>query len=85
MSHLLDILLVGALLLASILYALLTIGPRSWRTGLSSGLAAIGLGRFAPKSSGACGGCDNCGSTTTPAKAGAETRVALKDIGRRPS
>jgi hypothetical protein len=84
MSHLLDILLVGAVLLGSILYAALALGPRAWRLRIASILASLGLARIAPKTSGACGGCDNCAAPDAQEPtAGAETRVALKDIGRR--
>jgi hypothetical protein len=84
MSNLLDLLLVGAALLASILYAIIALGPRTWRRHIGSALAACGLSRLAPKDSGACGGCDNCAAPDgkTP-PAGAETRIPLEDIGRR--
>jgi hypothetical protein len=84
MSSLLDLLLVGGALLASILYALVALGPRTWRRHIGRALAAGGLSRFAPKDSGACGGCDNCAAPDgkTPS-AGAETRIPLEDIGRR--
>ncbi len=84
MSKLLDLLLVGGALLASILYAIVALGPRTWRGHIGSALAACGLARVAPKDSGACGGCDNCGATDAKeAKAGGETRIPLDDIGRR--
>jgi hypothetical protein len=84
MSNLLDLLLVGAALLASILYAIVALGPRTWRRRIAAALAACGLARVAPKSSGACGGCDNCAAPDTKeSTAGAETRVPLEDIGRR--
>jgi hypothetical protein len=84
MSTLLDLLLVGGALLASMLYAIVALGPRSWRRHIGSALAACGLARVAPKSSGACGGCDNCGAPDAKeSTAGAETRIPLDDIGRR--
>jgi hypothetical protein len=84
MSNLLDLLLVGAALLASILYAIVALGPRTWRRRIGSALAACGLARVAPKDSGACGGCDNCAAPDAKeSTAGAETHIPLEDIGRR--
>jgi hypothetical protein len=84
MSSLLDKLLVGTALLASLLYAIVALGPRTWRSRIAAALAACGLGRVAPKASGACGGCDNCAAPDAKeSTAGAETRVPLEDIGRR--
>jgi hypothetical protein len=77
MSPLLDNLLVVAALAASGVYALFKLGPSSlsrsvlsyiagWarRAPAWSGLQALAarLGAAAAKSSGSCGGCDNCGS-----------------------
>jgi hypothetical protein len=84
MSHLIDILLVAAVLLGALLYAILALGPRAWRQQISKTLTALGLARIAPKTSGACGGCDTCASPDAKETAGpAETRIGLKDIGRR--
>ncbi len=88
--HALDDVLVGSILLASGLYALVSLGPRSFRRRLSATVAA--LLRFAPRipglqrlalrleaaaaapATGACGGCDNCGSE--PARPGPAARQA---------
>jgi hypothetical protein len=80
MHGLLDEILVGGALLASIIYALFALGPRSWRRGLLGRAAAI-------KSAGACGGCDDCGSATPAAgsagSAEPEVRIPVSKIGRR--
>jgi hypothetical protein len=84
MSNLLDILLVGTALLASLLYAIVALGPRTWRRRVAAALTSFGLARIAPKTSGACGGCDNCAAPDAKdSTAGAETRVPLDEIGRR--
>jgi hypothetical protein len=84
MSNLLDILLVGTALLASVLYAIVALGPRTWRRHVAAVLSSLGLARLAPKTSGACGGCDNCAAPDAKdSTAGAETRIPLDDIGRR--
>jgi hypothetical protein len=84
MSHLIDSLLVAAVLLGALLYAILALGPRAWRQRLAATLTSLGLSRLAPKSSGACGGCDNCAAPDAKESAGsAEMRIAPKDIGRR--
>ena len=78
MNSILDDSLVGLALLASAVYAVAAIGPRSLRRrilgvlGRAAGRAPafLGLGRIAQrlaaasaaKAQGACGGCDNCGS-----------------------
>ena len=84
MSALLDMVLVGIALLASVLYAIVALGPRSWRRRVAAALSSLGLARIAPKTSGACGGCDNCAAPDAKdSTASAETRIALDDIGRR--
>ena len=85
MSNLLDILLVGMALLASVLYAVLALGPGAWRRRLAAAaLASLGLARIAPKTSGTCGGCDNCAAPDAKEPtAGTETRVPVDDIPRR--
>jgi hypothetical protein len=85
MNSVLDALLVGLVLLASVGYALVSLGPRSLRRRLLSGLSRLmarapaffGLRRTAQwlaaaaagKAHGACGGCDDCGSEKAPATA----------------
>lgn len=75
MTHWLDEALVGASLLASALYAAVSLGPRGVRRRLLS-LAGTGLGRMprwfglralaerctaaAVQAPGACGGCNSC-------------------------
>lgn len=75
MRALLDESLVGLVVLASILYALSSLGPRALRARIMAGTAAVlrrmprtlGLGGLAQrlhsaasvKSKGACGGCDS--------------------------
>ena len=79
----LDEFLVGGALLASIIYALYSLGPRRLRRALLrfAGTllrrlpAGLGLHRFALRlqaaaaveTGGACGGCDNCGTENAPA------------------
>jgi hypothetical protein len=77
MHGLLDEFLVGGALLASIIYALFSLGPRTLRRGLAIRTAALlrllpampgflslsrRLEASAVKPAGACGGCDDCGS-----------------------
>jgi hypothetical protein len=84
MSTLLDILLVGTALLASVLYAIVALGPRTWRRRMAAALSSWGLARIAPKTSGSCGGCDNCAAPDAKdATTGPETRIPLDEIGRR--
>jgi hypothetical protein len=80
MHGLLDEILVGGALLASIVYAVLALGPPTLKRGLAVRAAALvrsvpkvpgvrSLSRrleaaAAIKPSGTCGGCDDCGSTT---------------------
>jgi hypothetical protein len=76
----LDKFLVGGALLASIIYALLSLGPRSLKRGVAVRAAVLlrsipavpgvrSLSRrletaAASKPAGACGGCDDCGPAT---------------------
>ena len=99
MNHLLDDLLVGAVLLVSLGYALAKLGPRTLRRYmlerlsrmLASAPAIFKLGGAAQrlaaasgKSQAACGGCDNCGSENSSApKTSAEISVPVGKIGRR--
>jgi hypothetical protein len=89
----LDDILVAAALLASVVYALFSLGPKSVRRRALShaagwalrapawlglrGLAAR-LGAAATKASGACGGCDSCGSDA--AAPGPSTPAGDSDI-----
>jgi uncharacterized protein DUF6587 len=99
----LDDILVAAALLASAVYALFALGPRTLRRRMlerAAGWAlrapawcglrgvAARLGAASVKASGACGGCDNCGSEgaateTSAAAGGADIKVPLASIGRR--
>jgi hypothetical protein len=101
MNSVIDNSLVGLALLGSAGYALLSLGPRSLRRRLLAALsrliarapAVLGLRRTAqwlavaskPKASGACGGCDSCGSEQAPASKSpvADVRVPVAKIGRR--
>jgi len=86
MHGIIDGVLVGAVLLASVVYATLSLGPRTLRRRVLAGTAAL-LGRLprgfgladlalrlqsaaAAKASGSCGGCDNCGSAPPPVAGG---------------
>jgi hypothetical protein len=93
--------LVVLALIVSAGYALTSLGPRSVRRGLLSALGRaaargpkfLGLGRTAQwlsnaavgKASGACGGCDSCGTepSSAPASKGTEIKVPVANIGRR--
>jgi hypothetical protein len=93
--------LVVLALIVSAGYALTSLGPRSLRRGLLAALGRtaaraprfMGLGRpaqwlsnaAADKASGACGGCDSCGSEPESAPKSRETeiRVPVANIGRR--
>jgi hypothetical protein len=86
MHRLLDEFLVGGALLASILYALVSLGPRTLKRGLAVRAAALirrlpampGLRSLsrrletaaAVKATGGCGGCDDCGSAPAPESIG---------------
>ena len=106
MNGILDGSLVCLALLLSVGYALLSLGPRSLRRKLLAALsraaarvpAVLGLRRAAQrlsmaadgKSHGACGGCDDCGTTDADATKSskrdapaAEVRVPVAKIGRR--
>ena len=82
MRFFLDDLLVGLALLASVFYAVFSLGPRSLRGRLLGGASAVlrrlpgfpGLHELAQrldtaasiKAKGTCGGCDNCGLEQPP-------------------
>jgi hypothetical protein len=99
----LDEFLVGGALLASILYALISLGPRTLKRGVAVRAAALirsvptmpGLRSLsrrletaaAVKPTGACGGCDDCGSAPAPESSGSaapEVRIPVSTIGKRP-
>ena len=91
----LDEFLVGGALLASIICALFTLGPRAMRRAVLMRTVAVlrrlpavvgvrSLARrleaaAANKPAGACGGCDDCGS----APAEPEVRIPVSKIGKR--
>jgi hypothetical protein len=106
MNGFLDGSLVCLALLLSVGYALLSLGPRSLRASLLALLsraaarvpAVLGLRAAAQRlsmaadgtSHGACGGCDDCGSSAAGATKSptsdsqpAEVRVPVAKIGRR--
>jgi len=101
MNAVLDNSLVGALLLVSVGYAVYKLGPRTLRRrilqSLSRAMAAapvfLKLGRAAQKldaaslgsAQGACGGCDNCGTETSPEgqTSSGEIRIPVANIGRK--
>jgi len=96
MATFFDDLMVGVLLLASVLYAAYSLGPKVLRRRLSTLGGSLLPGRLgrrlqltAAKAGGSCGGCESCGSAEKPiasvavgAKAG-EVRVPLSQITRR--
>jgi hypothetical protein len=104
MHGLLDEFLVGGALLASVLYALISLGPRTLKRGVAVRAAALirsvptmpGLRSLlrrleiaaAVKPTGACGGCDDCGSAPpAPESSGSaepEVRIPVSTIGKRP-
>jgi hypothetical protein len=99
MNAFLDDFLVGAVLLASIGYAVFRLGPKNWRRRIlevSSGAlkaapAALKLGGLAQrletasgKNQAACGGCDNCGAeSASTPQSSGEISVPIAKIGRR--
>jgi hypothetical protein len=101
MNAVLDNLLVGVLLLASLGYALYKLGPRTLSKriletlsrALSAAPAFLKLGAAAQrmaaasagKAPGACGGCDNCGTESSPAPqpSSPEIKIPVGNIGRR--
>jgi hypothetical protein len=92
MQHLLDNVVVGLLLLGSLVYATLALGPKSLRRRIASRLALlvpylpVRLGmrrlawrwseRLALKSAGSCGGCADCGSAVNQSAAQAVAQAA---------
>jgi hypothetical protein len=101
MNHWLDQVLVGMVLAVSAGYALMSLGPRSLRVRILTllGRAVSGLPRWssltalaqkldaaaAAKPKGACGGCDNCGTSTgsTTQSGPTEIKIPVGKIGRR--
>jgi hypothetical protein len=104
MNHLLDQSLVGLLLLFSAGYALMKLGPKTLRIRILAALSRVaariprmfGLSQWAKrleaaagKPTGACGGCDDCGTVTGTRTAGdaqsspAEINIPVGKIGRR--
>jgi hypothetical protein len=98
MNTVLDNSLVGLALLASFVYAAVTLAPRNARrrvlgrlaqwlahapSALRLNFAAQRLARAAAdKASGACGGCDNCGPASENQSRGGEISVPLASIAR---
>jgi hypothetical protein len=99
MNAVLDNLLVAAVLIASVGYAVVKLGPRTLRKRI---LGALGLAfESAPaflkltivaqrlaaasgKAQAACGGCDNCGAeSTSPPQSSSEINVPVSKITRR--
>lgn len=99
MNAVLDDLLVGAVLLISLGYAVIKLGPRTLRKRIFEALsqvlagapAFLGLKKVAQrlanapgKAQGACGGCDNCGTESSSAPPQqSEINVPVNRIGRR--
>ncbi len=98
MNAVLDNLLVAAVLLASVGYAVVKLGPRTLRTRILSALGLVlesappflKLGSVAQRlaaasgKAAACGGCDNCGmeSSSVP-QPPSEISVPVAKISRR--
>jgi hypothetical protein len=81
MNAVLDNILVGVLLLASVGYAVYKLGPRALKKRI---LAALGRSVSAAKADGACGGCDNCGGeSAAPPSSASEIKIPVSKIGRR--
>jgi hypothetical protein len=99
MNAVLDNFLVAAVLLISLGYALVKLGPRSLRRRILGALSMffaaapsfLGLGGVAQrlatasgKSQAACGGCDSCGTeTSSVTQSPSEINVPIGKIGRR--
>jgi hypothetical protein len=101
MNAVLDDFLVGAVLIASLGYAVFKLGPASLRQRIFAALSQIAgaapaslklagiaqrLEAASGKTQGACGGCDNCGTESTSApQSPPEINVPVGKIGRRVS
>jgi hypothetical protein len=99
MNAVLDNFLVAAVLLVSLGYALVKLGPRTLRKGILGHLslilasapsflrlksAAQRLATASGKAQGACGGCDTCGTESSSVpQPPSEIKVPLAKIGRR--
>ncbi len=96
--HLIDRIVVGCAVLASMIYAFRSLAPRTYRGRVLAMLAdwagrhgdGSRLARYLRAASGSgkgggCGGCEGCGSEAkTPAQPrSAEVSVPLQQIGRR--
>ena len=99
MNRVLDGVVVGSALLASVIYALLTLGPQGMRRRILSTLARLaahapsflrsdGIARrlreASARAASACGGCESRGSEESAARAPAsDVRVPVPKIGKR--
>jgi hypothetical protein len=97
MSRLLDAALVALVCVASVVYALYALGPKSLRRRLCTALADLAAGapaalhlsrierrlRAAAGGSGTCGGCESCAAGEAREADGKEIRVPAANIGKR--
>jgi hypothetical protein len=98
MNAVLDNFLVAAVLLVSLGYALVKLGPRIlrqrilWRLSLICAAApsflrldgvAQRLSAASGKTQAACGGCDSCGESSSAPQPSSEINVPIGKIGRR--
>jgi len=98
MNSVLDDLLVAAVLAVSLGYAILKLGPRTWRQRIFRRLSGIlaaapsflklaGAAQKLAAASGkvpaACGGCDTCGEPAPTPQAPSEISVPVAKIQRR--
>jgi hypothetical protein len=99
MNAFLDDFIVGAVLLASVGYAIAKLGPKAWRRGILAAMSQVfeaapvsfRLGGLAQRletasgrtQGGACGGCDNCGTESAAPQSSGEISVPVANIGRR--
>jgi hypothetical protein len=98
MNAVLDNFLVAAVLLVSLGYALLRLGPRTLRQRILGHLSLIlesapsflrlagvaqRLSAASGKTQAACGGCDTCGESSSAPQASSEINVPIAKIGRR--
>src|ERR1700735_3923437 len=98
MNAVLDNVLVAAVLLVSLGYALVKLGPRALRQAilrrlsliLAAAPSSLRLGGVAQRLSAAsgtaqaaCGGCDSCGESASAPQQSSEINVPIGKIGRR--
>jgi hypothetical protein len=98
MNAILDNFLVAAILLLSLGYALVKLGPRTLRQRILGRLSLIlaaapsflklagvaqRLSAASRKTQAACGGCDSCGESTSAPQLSSEIKVPIAKIGRR--